>query len=197
LAGYTVVNEKKGTNLLTYTHYRSANEGFLNAYGNTFALFSDIIAGNDTLRVYNIQLASNHLADEKTLFDEQPDWSKKQSQQRATNIVRKLIKGYKGRVREVAILQEHLKQSPHPVVICGDFNDTPLSFSYHQIKGKRLQDAFKKSSTIGMSNTHNENLPPIRIDYILHDKSYETLFYERMDKTFSDHFAIVATIGKQ
>ena len=74
-------------------------------------------------------------------------------------------------------------------MVCGDFNDTPTSFAYHRIS-EHLQDSFIESGK-GMGNSYNSNsLPPIRIDYILHDKRYKSALFEVDKLPYSDHFPV-------
>lgn len=191
------VNHHNGSNLLSASRFPSLKKGFLSSEGGVFALFTDLVIHDDTLRFYNIQLASNYLDEEKSIFDQGFQINDPESQKQASSIIRKLRRGYQSRTAEVEILTSHIQDSPFPVILGGDFNDTPMSYAYHQIKKTGLTDSFKKSNKAGMSNTHNENLPPIRIDYILHDKKYKTGAYNRLSESASDHFPVTAIISKQ
>ena len=37
-----------------------------------------------------------------------------------------------------------MKSCPYPIIICGDFNDTPVSYAYQQL-GDNMIDAFLES----------------------------------------------------
>lgn len=192
-----VVNYHEGSNLLTVSRFSVLNKGFLSGGEGTFALFTDLLVYNDTLRIYNIQLASNYLDKEKSIFDQGFHLNDSESQKQASSIIRKLKRGYQTRTDEVQILTTHIEDSPHPVLLGGDLNDTPMSYAYRQIRNTGLEDGFKKYTKSGMSNTHNENLPPIRIDYILYDEEYKTWSYHRISESASDHFPVVAKMSKQ
>jgi endonuclease/exonuclease/phosphatase family metal-dependent hydrolase len=73
-------------------------------------------------------------------------------------------------------------------MICGDFNDTPWSYTYHTVIDN-LEDSFVESG-FGLSNTYNGKLPSFRIDYILHSKQYTSYNYKRDRVPYSDHFPI-------
>ncbi len=191
------VNHHEKSNLHTASRFPSVKEGFLSSKGGVFALYSDLLIENDTLRIYNLQLASNYLDKEKSIFDQGIHLNDPESQKQASSIIRKLKLGYQTRTAEVRVLTSHIESSPYPVILGGDFNDTPMSYAYHQIRRAGLKDTFKKNKKAGMSNTHNENLPPIRIDYILHDEKYRTLSYNCISKSASDHFPVTALISKQ
>lgn len=83
---------------------------------------------------------------------------------------------------------DHIKKSPYPVIVCGDFNDTPVSYAYRKVKGE-LKDAFVEAGW-GISNSYNGELPSFRIDYILHDKKFKAVNYSRDRVVYSDHFPV-------
>ena len=49
---------------------------------------------------------------------------------------------YQNRVSEALKIKKHINKSPYPVIVCGDFNDTPLSYTYSTLK-KVWQILFK------------------------------------------------------
>ena len=76
----------------------------------------------------------------------------------------------KGFVRESysgSVCKGSYQQSPYPVIVAGDFNDTPVSYAYRKIR-KGLNDSFVNSG-YGAGFTYKGNYPPNRIDYILYD----------------------------
>ena len=85
-------------------------------------------------------------------------------------------------------MAEHIRKSPYPVIVCGDFNDTPVSYAYRTVLGD-LKDAFVESGR-GISNTYNGILPSFRIDYILYDPKFSAGNYRRDKVYLSDHFPV-------
>lgn len=75
------------------------------------------------------------------------------------------------------------------IVVCGDFNDTPISYAHRVMQGMSLVDAFVESGK-GIGATYNQNYFWFRIDHVLHSanmKSYNTT----VDKVLlSDHYPI-------
>ena len=75
------------------------------------------------------------------------------------------------------------------MIVCGDFNDTPISYAHRVIQGNSLIDAYAESGR-GIGISYNQNFFWFRIDHILHSpniKSYNTT----VDKVaLSDHFPI-------
>ncbi len=114
----------------------------------------------------------------------------------ALNIVQSRVAGgklkiaYKKRVLQAKILHKKISESPYPVIVCGDFNDVPNSFTYFTVKGN-LQDAFLKKGS-GFGRTFRFISPNLRIDYILADKKFDVLQYNSPHVPFSDHYPVVA-----
>ncbi|MBN2669188.1 MAG: endonuclease/exonuclease/phosphatase family protein [Bacteroidales bacterium] len=89
-------------------------------------------------------------------------------------------------------LSSYIKSSPYPVIVTGDFNDTPNSYTYYIIRGD-LNDAFIESGN-GVSNTYKGAFPAFRIDFILHSKEIKSQNYKRLIYNGSDHYPISCEI---
>jgi endonuclease/exonuclease/phosphatase family metal-dependent hydrolase len=98
---------------------------------------------------------------------------------------------YINRANESKKIKDHINSSPFPVIVCGDFNDTPISYTYSTLK-ENLVDAFKESG-IGIGNSY-VGIPSLRIDYILHDKKFNSYNYKKYKFELSDHFPISCSI---
>lgn len=155
-------------------------------------IFADIVRGKDTLRVYSIHLASVGLSrnDYEFLKNLQNNDQKK-NLEGVKGIGSKLLQAYVIRSKEVDRIAPHIKESPYKTIVCGDFNDTPVSYSYRRIKGE-LNDAFIDAG-FGIGNTYTKGLPIFRIDYIFH--TLQTVSYKRINKDWSDHYPIVAELA--
>lgn len=102
---------------------------------------------------------------------------------------RKMRSAYQKRALQVDQLSMHIKSSPYPVVVCGDFNDLPVSYTYNTIRGK-LKDPFMTVGH-GLMPTFIKAIFPLRIDYILHDPDFEPIQYYSPHVHWSDHYPIV------
>ncbi len=150
-------------------------------------IYSDIDTGKDTIRVYNCHLQSFGINDdEKTILDSISFQDHQLDEIR--QVFRKLKKGYLRRAEQIDSLMKHIGECPYPVIVCGDFNDTPISYAYRQIS-KRLVDSFVESGS-GISRTYKEKLPPVRIDYIFHSPHFRSSGYERHTVPYSDHYPV-------
>lgn len=85
-----------------------------------------------------------------------------------------------------------IKKSPYPVVVCGDFNDTPASYTYFTIRGN-LQDAFLEKGT-GIGRTFTGLAPTLRIDYILPGNQFTINSFRKINSDLSDHYPVIANL---
>jgi len=143
-----------------------------------FCIFADIVAKEDTFRVYNVHLQSIRLSEPGNTTERGAFSSIRLGFQ-------KMSAAYVKRADQARKVIEHMKSSPYPVVLCGDFNDTPISYTYHQFN-KTLTDAFLSSSW-GLGSTYIGKIPAGRIDYIFHSEQVECSNFEVHRVAFSDH----------
>ncbi len=90
--------------------------------------------------------------------------------------------------RQANFVKRFLDKSPYPVIVSGDFNSVPSSYTYHTIKGK-LKDAFLKRG-FGFGNTYVGLSPTLRIDYILVDKAFKVRQFMCNPIVLSDHYPL-------
>lgn len=152
-----------------------------------YAIYSDIVMEKDTVRVYNVHLQSIKLnsSEKKLLEDEDTDAS-------FFGVIDKIKSSYPIRASQTELLLRHIRQSPYPVVVCGDFNDTPMSYVYNQFN-KELTDAFRNCRT-GIGKTYAGKIPTGRIDYIFHSETIGSHQFRIQNKALSDHYAISCKI---
>lgn len=160
-----------------------------------FCIYSDIVINKDTVRLFNLHLESIKLSREDYLYVEElpknPD-SQELFSESSRKILRKFKRAYVRRTPQAIAVKEVIDQSKYPVIVCGDFNDTPSSYTYYHL-AKGLSDAFKESGN-GIGMTYAGSLPSFRIDYILYDESYSSVNFKTIKKNFSDHYPITTGI---
>ncbi|MBQ0160497.1 MAG: endonuclease/exonuclease/phosphatase family protein [Bacteroidales bacterium] len=86
-------------------------------------------------------------------------------------------------------LKPLIEKTSGPIIIAGDFNDTPASYIYQQAT-KLLKDPYVAQGR-GFGTTYHGPYPAFRIDYLLHSPSLEALSYKRVKTNISDHYPIV------
>jgi len=162
---------------------------------NNIVAYTNVAIAKDTVRLFNLHLQSIHLGRQDLKYLKQLSLGDKSKKEEKTDhwksfnsIVTKLKAAYVKRGNQASILADSIKHSPYPVIVCGDFNDTPTSFAYQTISNK-LQDAFLESG-LGLGGTYAGPLPSFRIDYILLDPSFEVRSTEVIRKKYSDHYPV-------
>jgi len=185
--------------IATFSKYPIIRKGVVFADNSINAcIYSDLVIGTDTVRVYNIHLKS--IGFQK----EEKDWLDNVLKREYNNsdllvakfIIRQIREAAFERAKQVEILSSHIEQSPYPVIICGDFNDPPISYSYHKVRGKR-KDAFIEAGS-GRSATFNiGRIASLRIDNILYSDVFKAYNYESPRVHLSDHFPVMCRLVKR
>jgi endonuclease/exonuclease/phosphatase family metal-dependent hydrolase len=159
------------------------------------AVYTDIEFNKDTLRVFNIHLQSIQFRQNNYSFIDTLSlkYSNKQIEE-VKDIGKRLRNAFILRAEQSKIIHNYISESTYPVIVSGDFNDTPISYSYRRIQ-KGLTDAFRESGK-GLGNTYAGDLPSFRIDYILYSKELESVDFKRIKSKYSDHFPILSSIQK-
>jgi endonuclease/exonuclease/phosphatase family metal-dependent hydrolase len=174
----------------TYSRFpiiKRGNIPFPDSYNS--CIYSDIVVGSDTIRVYNVHLQSIKFRKNYYYFaDSLAAHPNAKRFVEARDISDHLKVAFIKRAQQVDELEQHIRRSPYRVVICGDFNDTPVSYTYQQIRGNR-QDAFMRSGS-GFGNTYRGNIPSFRIDYIFHSKEITSFQYKTHKIDYSDHYPV-------
>lgn len=179
---YPIINNGEVT---TQTNPKQSN-------GNIFA---DIQINNDfILRVYSVHLESNKVTDDTENMElDTENLQTKSTWRTIYNILKSIKNNQKLRATQIKAIAEHIKGSPYPVIVCGDFNDTPLSYTVRQTNF--LQDNFAKKGR-GFASTYNGNIPFLRIDYILSDRRFKVIETDIMKEyKASDHFPMQSTVS--
>ncbi|MFO7657610.1 MAG: endonuclease/exonuclease/phosphatase family protein [Bacteroidales bacterium] len=187
----TIVPGNRGFGMATFSKYPIVGRGVVNFSGSSnTAIFSDINIKDDTLRIYNCHLQSTQLGkSDYNFIDSLLFGNDNKRMDEIMNISRRLKNAYIKRAKQVEQLHAHIVKSPYPVVLCGDFNDTPVSYTYH-VLGKSMKDAYLESGS-GIGNTYFGNFPYFRIDYIMHSKSLASFGFKTKRVKLSDHLPLV------
>ncbi|AEE51204.1 endonuclease/exonuclease/phosphatase family protein [Haliscomenobacter hydrossis] len=154
--------------------------------------FADLQVGEQIIRVYNVHLRSNSITGLTNKVVDSGDLREKETWSSVGSILRNFKRAAQGRASQVEELMAHLANSPYPVLVCGDFNDIPQSYTYHRIR-KKLDDAFLSSGS-GIGITYAGRIPGLRIDYIFTDQRFTPVYCERGKVSFSDHRPVIAVI---
>ncbi len=176
-------NKKNYFGMAIYSKLPIVNKGSLelkNTSNNI--IFADILIKNDTIRVYNLHLQSLHISPKKENF----------GQENSEKLIQKLEKNFLKQAKQTELFLAHEKNWNGKKIICGDFNNTAYSWVYTQISDNK-KDGFIEAGK-GFGKTYNYWFP-MRIDFILTDKTATINQFTSFSKEFSDHFPILARIN--
>jgi len=179
-----------GTAILS--RYPFADRGGLE-FPNTInsVAWADINVKGKVIRFYSVHLQSHQISDEAARLKETGDLQEKETWVGIKGIMRKYKRASQKRADQADQLASHIANSPYPVVVCGDFNDTPVSYSYRRIAQKlELTDTFREKGS-GVGFTYGGLLPALRLDYILASPELTALNHDRFKKPYSDHFPVL------
>jgi endonuclease/exonuclease/phosphatase family metal-dependent hydrolase len=192
--GLTLKN-KYHWGLATFSNYPIINKGklFFKEGSTNFGMFCDVLYNNDTVRIYNVHLQSNHFKKNDYNFIDNPNVDDQdQFVKGSLSIVKRIRRGAIIRSTQVDELSNHIENCRYPVILCGDFNDPPYSYAYTSIARHLIDSYSEKGKGFGIS--YNGFFIPYRIDYILHSDYFECLKYSMVRKKLSDHYPIVVTL---
>jgi endonuclease/exonuclease/phosphatase family metal-dependent hydrolase len=191
--GGDTISSFNSTALLT--NYPVIDSGELtDSYHLSFAIFNDLQIGRDTVRVYSVHLASIMLFGEKEMLTASgvAQSPKRGIPRQIIRIIRKLKTAFIRRASQVEMLDASILASPYPVIVCGDFNDTPLSYTIHTIR-HGLKDSFTEKGR-GFGRTYIGSNVPLRIDNVFADPSFNFTSHEVGNIDLSDHLPVVTTL---
>ena len=150
-------------------------------------IYVDVVNGKDTMRIINIHLQSNKIKPD-SLFE---NTNYEEIKEEYLNSFDKLKYGFQIRGKQAEVLENEIINSPHPIILCGDFNDIPYGFVYQRIR-QHLSNSFEEKGS-GFGFTYNGKLPFLRIDNQFFDKKFKIYEFKTHFKIkYSDHFPITA-----
>jgi len=161
---------------------------------NNSGMWADVEVRSRLVRIFNVHL-------ETTGFNRTLSHVAKQSQQQSSPLSRSIIlnavygnftRGMAVRAGQADIVARHISESPYPVVLCGDFNDVPYSYTYRTMKGQ-LVDGFTECGSGFMYTLRGGK--KVRIDYIFHDEAFHGVDYYKKSLSYSDHDPVFMSIA--
>lgn len=183
-------NRKKIVAIATFSRFPVAGKGYFNMEGSSlYAIYTDLCIDNDTVRVYNLHLESTRFGDDDYTFLSNltdPDKETPKLTEGSKRMLWKLRRAFRIRSEQVNRLHDHIARCPYPVILAGDFNDAPKSFTYQRLTG-RLKDGYREAGKVPFESTYSGKLPSFRIDYVLYSDEFSALSYQKFDLDYSDH----------
>ncbi len=151
----------------------------------------DIVVGTDTLRLITNHLESNRFDNHD--FAENNDHSTA-LKETAHRLSAKWETARRARHEQARCVRTEIDASPYPIIVVGDFNDIPLSYTYWKIRGT-MRDAFLCSSWGNLGFTYIYHHIGLRIDYTLCSRSLHPVRSEVGRVRHSDHYPLTTTLA--
>ena len=165
------------------------------------SIFADIEHYGRTLRVYNNHLESYNvsftaLAHKAAEMVREKAYEEENAREEITRDIvethEKMLGTFIKRSQQVDRIIEHINETPHLTIICGDFNDTPMSYTYHTL-AKNRKDTFEEAGK-GFGATFIPVWPLLRIDYLLVPEDSQCITHTVDRIQLSDHYPVNAEI---
>lgn len=171
-----------------YSRYPMVRAGRVDTMKNF--VWADLAVRDDTVRVFSVHLHTTAINSDDSRYIEQREFlDDGDSEKKLRDIVLRLADNNRNRALHAEMLDSMIEASPYPVIVCGDFNDTPASYTYRTIS-RGMKDAFREAGA-GYSHTYRGFFDLLRIDYVLCSGEFEPLSYEVVDSVaYSDHYPV-------
>lgn len=142
-------------------------------------MWADIQVDNKIVRVFNLHMQTNNLARSRSQL------KYKSNQDKLFFLGGELAKNFMMRAEQANLVRDIINNSKSPIILCGDLNDTPASYTYGCLKGN-LKDGFKTCGS-GYGYTFRGMYNLLRIDYIFHSSDIKGISYKSPALDISDH----------
>ena len=154
---------------------------------STDYMWADVVIGTDTIRFFSIHLKSTGISDLRRKFREE---EKRRIPPR--EVLNTLALNSRMRASQVETLRRIIDTTRYPVILTGDFNDPPGTYTYRRLKGS-LTDSFRAAGH-GYGGTYRGLGGLMRIDYIFCDRHFEAVDLYMPSAIVSDHSAVIADL---
>lgn len=148
-------------------------------------MWADVVVGTDTLRIYSVHLQTTGIAPAAGK-DKRSDDSNG-----ITSVFREVTRNALMRNEQTLRLCSDINSSPYPVIVCGDFNDTPSGYPARRLR-RLLTDISRRWPLHGSFDGLGGIM---KIDYIMCSSQLRPLSYQLVHTPWSDHSAQVGEVA--
>lgn len=158
---------------------------------HTYGVMVEVDAGDrGKFHVANVHLLSYMITDNEIgILMNSTEWQE-QLDTVGKSVLHKLKYAYQLRSDELQKVLNAMPPVDGPVIVCGDFNEPPLSYNHRQMQKAGFTDTFTKVGR-GIKPTYAGKLPLLRIDYIWSNDKIEPLDFKRIRNKASDHYPVM------
>jgi len=175
---------------ITFSRYPIVDKGAITFKDtHNLCIWSDLRINDVQVRVYNGHLQSNGLSFTNII---KRMAKKGQFTDEVKTMHERLASRNVQRSEQVNTIHDHMAACTSPTMLCGDFNDTPMSYTYHRLASGH-KDSFVDGGS-GFSATYSVLWPLLRIDYILVPENVSCDRTHTTRVPFSDHYPVSTLI---
>ncbi|OBQ56423.1 hypothetical protein VQ01_03465 [Tamlana sp. s12] len=183
---YNFVGKRRGISKslqVILSKFPIVNTGYID-FPNTSnnAMYADVQYKEEVIRIYNVHLQSFGVEVDSEFF----------TQKGLEAVYPKIDVGQKMKSAQTELLLENIEGFKGKYIVAGDFNATPFSETYRLISQGR-QDSFLEKGS-GFGGTYHLLSYPMRLDYVLPDKSFQIWAHENFNLKWSDHEPILVKL---
>lgn len=158
------------------------------------SVWADLLIDDDTVRVFNNHLHSTAINASDNAYITQHQFLLDTAREtKIRSIVGRLRANSVLRADQVDSIGRVIEQTRARKIVCGDFNDTPMSYVYRTM-AHGLRDAFRSCGS-GYSHTFRGFFNTLRIDYVLNE-GFDPVTYETLMVDYSDHHPVIVRLKK-
>lgn len=173
---------------LTLSRYPVSGKGkFSFENSANMAIYTDIDFPHGTYRLYNCHFESYSISIPRLLTNVQEEEELKDTG-------RKMRRSIRQRPSQVNLVLKDIESSDHKAIVLGDFNDTPLSYTYHRLS-KGRKDSFVAAGN-GFGASFRDFWPLLRIDYVLLPRGLKAISHKTLKAPYSDHYPVSVTCNE-
>ncbi len=158
------------------------------------SIWADVVIGKrDTVRIYNHHLHTTAINTSDDMFLSRDNFIQDTArEQKLRSIVDRYRDNAIARAVQADSIAKVVAECPYQMIVCGDFNDTPLSYTVWSLSDD-LTDAFREAGR-GYGYTYGGFSNALRIDYVLLSDGWQVLYYDSPKVDLSDHLPIVTSL---
>jgi len=153
------------------------------------SMWADLLVEGDTIRIFNSHLQTTGRNQNRI----RPLVSIRQTLSRMHRLKKVMNENWMIRAAQSDIISALIDESPYPLIVCGDFNDTPASYAYRMMKGD-LEDSFRSCGR-GYAYSYKYLKKIFRIDYVFYSRGmFRGTRYYSPELKYSDHKPVIVTL---
>ena len=166
---------------------------------NGAVAFKVLLGANDTLRIVNCHLKSMGLSDvdRKQYSKMVKHLNDSNAETHSKLLISKISKATVIRANQADDVARYIERhAGKNIIVCGDFNDTPISYAHHRIHSTGLTDAYSTTAN-GIGRSFNRDAIIVRIDHLFCSDHWKPYGFH-IDKTIqsSDHYPILGYLER-